>query len=142
MTLPRVPRGTHSDAARLVLPSWLTPAFARQWLAREGALGGHPHKDERHSQVDRYAAVARETDWTGQGRHLVWMEPYASPSAPRPAQDKTPPADETEAARRFGQLAAASIRQGHVEAMIVNALLDGDQPWSARLAQLQKLLDQ
>jgi len=137
----RVPRGTHSDATRLVLPSWLTPAFARRWLAQESALSDRPHHGDRYSQADRYAAIAREQDWTGQGRRLVWLEPYASvPPAQHEPVEEPPPADESDAARRFGQLASAAIREGRVEALVVNDLLADGQAWSVLLGQLQRLL--
>ena len=63
--IPRVGRYRRSDDNYMVLDSWLTPDFAREWLERGGLPKG---------QKTRYQHIARQEDWTGKGRTLVWRE--------------------------------------------------------------------
>jgi hypothetical protein len=73
--LTRVPRGTLSGDGRIVLPSWLTPAFAKQKL-RRGGLANKPRRGEKFSQVVRYRAIVQRRDWDAERDWaLVWQEP-------------------------------------------------------------------
>jgi hypothetical protein len=76
--LQRVPRGTQSGAGRLVLPAWLTPAFAKRKL-RSGKLAKRPQRGEAYSQADRYRAISEGQDWDrSRDWTLVWQEPRQS----------------------------------------------------------------
>jgi len=74
--LARIPRDTLAPPHTLVLPSWLTPAFARQWL-EAGGLAERPRGGQAFSQAERYAAIADGQDWDPRRAYrLAWREEY------------------------------------------------------------------
>jgi len=74
--LPRIPAGEAPPPETIVLPSWLTPAFARKWL-KAGGLATSPRGGQKFSQAERYQAISHRRDWDpARGWALVWREPY------------------------------------------------------------------
>ena len=141
--LPRIPRDATAPPRTIVLPSWLTPGYARRWLKRSKALGVRPKAGQAFSQAERYKAIAERRDWDPRrGYKLVWQEPYAGRAFAQLEPEPTPapvPLDEGQAARRFGELAQSAIMSGRVEADRVNAILVEGK--SASWAELVRKLE-
>ena len=82
-TLPTIPRDAPAPPRTILLPHWLTPAFARAWLKRSAkdqdrpGLAARPRAGQHYSQAERYTAIALRRDWNEHRDYdLAWREPY------------------------------------------------------------------
>jgi len=138
----------------IVLPAWLTPAFAARWL-KAGDLAEHPRGGQSYSQLERYRAIAAGVDWSPRRRcQLTWQEPYtghyladlvAEAEAEKAADDAergAPGNDNGHDPRlAFWHIAKRAIADGDLSPRTVNALArqahDRDG-WGSALEQLRE----
>jgi len=127
----------------IVLPHWLTPAFARTWLKTLDAASPGRQRD----QIERYRAIARGEDWNERRDYrLSWREPYTDHHlADQVATAKHATGDEEastnyEMRLAFWQIAKRTIDDGVLSPETINALAERGRRngWESALHDLNE----